>query len=75
MTEAEYRTIFYAIDNVETREKRMCDEYIKFFPERKEHREQDRDLYLVAVQQVRREIERELERLNKRFAISKASNG
>ena len=61
MTRAEYREILYAIDDVENREKNYCSRYVELNPGDKKRRENDRDLVLLGLMELRYEIKRRLE--------------
>lgn len=60
MTRAEYNTIFNILDNIENREKRYCKEYCKLNPADKSRRERDKDLFNLAICQVRTELRESL---------------
>ena len=61
MTRAEYREILYAIDYVENREKNYYARYVELNPGDKKRRENDRDLVLLGLMELRYEIKRRLE--------------
>lgn len=58
MTQAEYHAITRAFENVESREKSMCKDFIRLNPTHKEQRERDRDMFLLGTLAVRYEIQR-----------------
>ena len=58
MTRAEHYAIIRALENVENREKKMCEEFVKLNPAYKEQRERDRDNFLLAIMHARYEINR-----------------
>ena len=58
MTNADYITVIRAIENVEDRERRMCEEYSRLNPAHRERREEERDLFLLATMHVRFELDR-----------------
>lgn len=58
MTQAEFANIMYALDNVEEREKRICASYCAINPNDKARREDDMDLYLLAICAARNAIQK-----------------
>lgn len=56
----ELTSIMYALDNVADREKRMCEEYCKIYPEGRKLRESQRDIYLLAVRAALVEIRKQV---------------
>ena len=53
MTDLEYRSIDYILDNLEAREKRMSARYIELNPCDAERRKRDADIYITALHTVR----------------------
>ena len=68
MTKAELNEIMFALDDLEERECQMCDEYVKLNPQDKRRRENDRNLYRLAILQARYEIKRRIETGHLRIA-------
>lgn len=54
----ELESVMRAVENVENREKKLCEEYCRFNPQDRERRERDRDLVLVGLMEAKFEIRR-----------------